>query len=356
MFLDTPWPSSGVLSTPTCWPFCSTPSGTRHHSTDWHNERHLMQMKSAVVPTEESIDRLAAMAFIRDVGARQYHLACRTATDGIALPLTMRLQPSQPSQLLSELIESSPSAFRPPTVFGYSRMRLPTSYSYSYHREDAELDSGILGQLPFEDVLDRSVKRKMFSSTPISILCDAHNPTTKHAPSKKQHVFKTKTARGIIPIVAASVDSTTSTERFSESETAADYTFDPSSHKEEVVHETRQIFPVVLHRALAELNHVGGATKIATFLPDGKSFQINDQLLFEKQILPAFFPKMKSFASFQRQLNLYSFKRIGGAGVDRGAYRHTLFLRDSPALANSMKRTILKGGPPRSTKRRSRQH
>jgi hypothetical protein len=113
-------------------------------------------------------------------------------------------------------------------------------------------------------------------------------------------------------------------------------------------------FPMVLHRALADLELAEGGAEIATFLPDGKSFLIRNQFLFENRVLPVFFPKMKSFASFQRQLNLYDFKRVGGAGVNRGAYHHALFVRDNPDDVRRMKRTKLKGGAPRGPARRRR--
>ena len=112
-------------------------------------------------------------------------------------------------------------------------------------------------------------------------------------------------------------------------------------------------FPMVLHRALAELELVGGGRNIATFLPDGRSFYIKNQALFASKILPAFFPKMKSFASFQRQLNLYDFRRVGGAGPDRGAYRHQLFVRDYPAMSSRMRRTKIKGSRPRESSKSS---
>ena len=79
-------------------------------------------------------------------------------------------------------------------------------------------------------------------------------------------------------------------------------------------------FPMVLHRALGELELVEGGRNIATFLLDGRSFYIKNKALSASKILPASFPKMKSFASFQRQLNLHDFRRVGGAGPDRGAY------------------------------------
>ena len=112
---------------------------------------------------------------------------------------------------------------------------------------------------------------------------------------------------------------------------------------------------MVLHRALAELELIDGGKSIATFLPAGRSFYIKNQALFAAHVLPVFFPKMKGFASFQRQLNLYDFRRVGGVGLDRGAYRHELFARDYPAMSCRMRRTKIKGsrptrGPPKSSK------
>jgi hypothetical protein len=115
----------------------------------------------------------------------------------------------------------------------------------------------------------------------------------------------------------------------------------------------RGIFPVILHQALLELERVGD-TSTAAFLPDGKSFSIRNQYLFEKHVLFVFFPKMKGFASFQRQLNLYDFIRIGGAGIDRGSYRHELFDRGSPSKAAEMKRTKSREATIRSVHRRPR--
>ena len=108
-----------------------------------------------------------------------------------------------------------------------------------------------------------------------------------------------------------------------------------------------ETFPMVLHRALAELELVEDGRTIATFLPDGRSFRIKDQALFTKKIMPVFFPKMKGFASFQRQLNLYNFERVAGVGLNRGAYRHKLFVRDYPAMSSSMRRIKMKCTRPR---------
>ena len=106
-------------------------------------------------------------------------------------------------------------------------------------------------------------------------------------------------------------------------------------------------FPMVLHRTLVELGLIPDGRHIATFLSDGRSFRINNQALFEQMILPTFFPNMKDFSSFRRQLNLYDFRRVAGAGPDRGAYRHKLFVRDHPAMSCRMRRNKIKGLCPR---------
>jgi hypothetical protein len=112
-----------------------------------------------------------------------------------------------------------------------------------------------------------------------------------------------------------------------------------------------EAFPMILHRALADLQLAEGGSELATFLPDGKYFVIQNQFLFQELVLPVFFPRMTSFASFQRQLNLYDFKRVGGTGVDRGAYHHDLFVRGNPDDASRMKRIKIKGGTPRGSPR-----
>lgn len=129
---------------------------------------------------------------------------------------------------------------------------------------------------------------------------------------------------------------------------ARDWDKNPAFPKTAAFEQRHHIFPVILHRALTELERVPQGSDIAAFSPDGKSFQIRSQYLFEQQVLPIFFPKMRIFGSFQRQLNLYNFQRSNrDAGKDRGSYRHELFERDCPAKVHGMKRTKLKGGPPR---------
>ena len=100
-------------------------------------------------------------------------------------------------------------------------------------------------------------------------------------------------------------------------------------------------FPVTLHRLLTELEQMG-ESHIACFVSTGDAFSVQNPRLFEKRILKDYFPRMGSFGSFQRQLNLYDFKRISN-GDPRGAYTHHLFHKAFPQLAKSMKRTKIKG-------------
>ena len=68
----------------------------------------------------------------------------------------------------------------------------------------------------------------------------------------------------------------------------------------------------------------------------GLSFRINDSDKFSCTILPKYFKHAK-FTSFQRQLNLYGFKRIT-KGEDCGAYYHPKFHRGRKDLLNEIKR------------------
>ena len=100
-------------------------------------------------------------------------------------------------------------------------------------------------------------------------------------------------------------------------------------------------FPQKLHRMLEDLESLPGGTKVASFLPHGRAFFIHDPDRFVADFMPRYF-RMSRMASFQRQLNLYDFERVG-EGKDKGAYYHELFLRGRPILCLQMRRTKIKG-------------
>ena len=75
-------------------------------------------------------------------------------------------------------------------------------------------------------------------------------------------------------------------------------------------------FPVKLHSMLDDMERMGNGG-IVSWNEDGRSFSVRDPTKFAQKIMRAYFNQTK-YKSFQRQLNLYKFKRIS-KGKGKGA-------------------------------------
>mmetsp|Transcript_9908 Transcript_9908/g.21579 ORF Transcript_9908/g.21579 Transcript_9908/m.21579 type:complete len:354 (+) Transcript_9908:426-1487(+) len=113
-------------------------------------------------------------------------------------------------------------------------------------------------------------------------------------------------------------------------------------------------FPLKLHDLLERVeqnnnnndddHNTTDESQLISWQPHGRCFVIHRPAAFVEHILPRYFPKIHKLASFQRQLNLYGFRRIT-QGRDRGAYYHEYFLRGKLELAasNNIGRCKVKG-------------
>jgi hypothetical protein len=113
-----------------------------------------------------------------------------------------------------------------------------------------------------------------------------------------------------------------------------------SSQSDHVGHKT---FPLKLYDLVTEQNN-----DIIGWLPDGHGFQVIHLENFENIILPAYFKRRFStlciahvsidanFVSFQRQLNLYGFRRTKAS--EKGAYSHINFQSGRRDLVSRIRR------------------
>lgn len=81
---------------------------------------------------------------------------------------------------------------------------------------------------------------------------------------------------------------------------------------------------------------------IVGWQPHGRAFKVHKKKEFVATIMPLFFKQTK-YASFQRQLNLYGFKRITARGPDNGAVWHNCFVRNQTHLVQNMVRRKING-------------
>lgn len=111
---------------------------------------------------------------------------------------------------------------------------------------------------------------------------------------------------------------------------------------------------MLLNRSLrnfTELREVeeAGKENTVSFFSHGRAFAIHNTVEFVSDVMPKYF-RQSRLSSFQRQLNLYGFKRIT-SGLDAGGYYHELFLKGRPNLAVHMRRVgatnALKRNPPK---------
>lgn len=103
-----------------------------------------------------------------------------------------------------------------------------------------------------------------------------------------------------------------------------------------------QPFPEKLYEMLSqESSPDGDPSCIVSWLPHGRAFIVRKPKMFTTLIMHKYFRQTK-LTSFQRQLNLYGFRRIT-QGADAGAYYHELFLRGRPQLCMRMVRQKVKG-------------
>lgn len=83
---------------------------------------------------------------------------------------------------------------------------------------------------------------------------------------------------------------------------------------------------------------------VVHWAPHGFAFVVTDQDKFLEEIVPRYFKHTK-LTSFQRQLNLYGFRRLT-KGEDQGAYFHPKFQRGRKDLIPEIKRLPPKGSLP----------
>ena len=85
-------------------------------------------------------------------------------------------------------------------------------------------------------------------------------------------------------------------------------TWSPSKTKINYVEAVnKDQFPSKLYQMLESVDRLDFA-HVVSWLPHGKSFQVQDPDLFMDLVVPQFF-KATKYRSFQRQLNLWGFER-----------------------------------------------
>ncbi len=99
-------------------------------------------------------------------------------------------------------------------------------------------------------------------------------------------------------------------------------------------------FPSRLNDMLGEAERKGFENAVS-WQPCGRAFRVHDTKFFAESIMPRYFNQTQ-YKSFQRQLNIYGFRRVTDAGSSKGGYTHDVFILGKPDICRFMLRTKFK--------------
>eukprot|EP01040_Poterioochromonas_malhamensis_P008567 gene8567-9270_t len=105
----------------------------------------------------------------------------------------------------------------------------------------------------------------------------------------------------------------------------------------ESVIDLAQVFPVKLYDLLSNPRY----EEILAWRPSGVAFEILQPKRLVREVLPTIF-NQKKWTSFQRQLNIYGFKKVR-RGSDMNSYFHPYFRKDHIELLDNVHRIPIKG-------------
>jgi hypothetical protein len=94
-------------------------------------------------------------------------------------------------------------------------------------------------------------------------------------------------------------------------------------------------FPVKLYRMLDDASK-SDFEDVVSWQPGGKSFKVLQPDRFATDIMQNYFNQTK-YKSFQRQLNIYGFRRVHH-GPNKGGYAHRFFTKDEPEVSDLITR------------------
>jgi len=101
-------------------------------------------------------------------------------------------------------------------------------------------------------------------------------------------------------------------------------------------------FPEKLHRMLEDAE-MEGNSHIVGFFAQGRAFAVHDSDTFVRAIMPRYFTTSR-FSSFQRQLNLYGFRRIVERNMSGFCHEHFLQGQKEMAILITRKKQRVPGG------------